>query len=54
MRLRSILRKRHKGKGRGQGLDHIRWPNNYFEKLGLFSLAAARVELMSLHRGAKC
>ena len=54
MRLRSILRKRHKGKGRGRGLDHIKWPNRYFENLGLFSLAHAREELMSLHRGAKC
>jgi RNA-directed DNA polymerase len=42
MRLRSILRKRSGLKGRGRGLDHIRWPNNYFAKLGLFSLERAR------------
>ncbi len=55
MRLRSILRKRHKGKGRGRGLDHQKWPNRYFENLGLFSLAQARGELMSLRsQGAKC
>jgi RNA-directed DNA polymerase len=42
MRLRSILRKRHKLKGRGRGKDHQRWPNSYFSKLGLFSLVAAR------------
>lgn len=36
MRLRSILRKRNKKKGRGRGLDHQRWPNNYFKALGLF------------------
>ena len=42
MRLRSILRKRHRGKGRGRGMDHFRWPNTYFEELGLFSMTAAR------------
>lgn len=54
MRLRSILRKRHKGKGRGRGLDHYKWPNRYFENLGLFSLAQAREELRSLRRGVNC
>jgi RNA-directed DNA polymerase len=39
MRLRSILRKRHGGKGRGGGNDHRRWPNAYFAAQGLFSLA---------------
>jgi RNA-directed DNA polymerase len=42
MRLRSILRKRHGGKGRGRGWDHMRWPNSYFAELGLFSMIAAR------------
>lgn len=37
-RLRSILRKRHKGKGRGCGNDHFRWPNAYFTDHGLFCL----------------
>ena len=46
MRLRSILRKRHKGQGRGRGQDHLRWPNTYFTEHGLFSLAAA-------HRSAR-
>lgn len=41
MRLRSVLRKRYKGQGRGGGLDHLRWPNRYFEELGLFSMYAA-------------
>jgi hypothetical protein len=45
---------RHKGQGRGRGLDHLKWPNRYFENLGLFSLAQARGELMSLRRGANC
>lgn len=44
MRLRSILRKRHGGRGRGRGWDHQKWPNAYFEKLGLFSMAAARAQ----------
>lgn len=41
MRLRSILRKRQGKRGRGRGSDHLRWPNAYFAKLGLFSLAKA-------------
>ena len=54
MRLRSILRKRRKRKGRGRGPDHNRWPNRYFENLGLFSLEQARQETMSLLKGANC
>jgi RNA-directed DNA polymerase len=41
MRLRSILRKRLKLRGRGRGADHQRWPNAYFATQGLFSLTAA-------------
>jgi hypothetical protein len=52
--MRSILRKRHKGKGRGRGLDHVKWPNRYFENLGLYSLVQAREEAMSLRKGATC
>jgi RNA-directed DNA polymerase len=37
-RLRSILRKRDGGKGRGRGRDHHRWPNAYFQTQGLHSL----------------
>jgi len=40
-RLRSILRKRIKLKGRGRGADHQRWPNAYFDELGLFCLSTA-------------
>ena len=43
-RLRTILRRRHKGQGRSRGRDHHRWPNAYFVELGLFSLAIARVQ----------
>jgi RNA-directed DNA polymerase len=41
-RLRTIMRRRHKGTGRARGRDHQRWPNAYFADLGLFSLAIAR------------
>lgn len=41
MRLRSILRRRQKKRGRGRGSDHQRWPNAYFAKLGLYTLKAA-------------
>jgi RNA-directed DNA polymerase len=40
-RLRSILRRRMKKRGRGRGSDHQRWPNAYFAKQGLFRLQAA-------------
>jgi RNA-directed DNA polymerase len=40
-RLRSILRKRRGGQGRGRGSDHQRWPNRYFATLGFFSLKEA-------------
>jgi RNA-directed DNA polymerase len=41
MRLRSILRKRQKRRGRARGLDHQRWPNAFFGRMGLYSLAEA-------------
>ncbi len=41
MRLRSILRKFTKRKGRGRGHDHFRWPNAYFAEAGLFTLMDA-------------
>lgn len=41
MRLRSILRRRARRKGRGRGLDHRRWPNAFFAQQGLYSLAQA-------------
>ena len=43
-RLRSILRRRMKLKGISRGLDHQRWPNVFFAKHGLFSLAAAHAQ----------
>jgi RNA-directed DNA polymerase len=41
MRLRSILRKRHKQHGIGKGASNIRWPNAYFAAHELYSLAKA-------------
>lgn len=38
MRLRSILRKRSKRRGRERGTDHRRWPNAYFKTEGLFTM----------------
>ena len=43
-RLRALERKRHKLQGRARGKDHQRWPNAYFTRLGLISLALARNE----------
>ena len=40
-RLRSILRKRRGGKGRGRGCDHHRWTNAFFHAHGLLSLMAS-------------
>ena len=45
MRLRSILRKRSHRRGRGRGSDHQRWPNAYFQGLGLFTMTEARAAL---------
>lgn len=42
MRLRSILRKRMKKRGRARGLaDHMRWRNAFFDGHGLFNLTTA-------------
>ena len=45
-RLRSILRRRLKGKGISGGYDHIRWPKRYFREHGLFSLEEAHGALL--------
>jgi len=50
-RLRTVLRKRRKRRGRARGADHQRWPNSWFHERGLFSMAAAYVSnLQSLAR----
>jgi RNA-directed DNA polymerase len=48
-RLRTIQRKRHKGKGRARGRDHQRWPNAYFAELGLISMALTRAKAANPH-----
>ncbi len=50
MRLRSILRKRRGGEGRGRGRDHQLWPNTFFAERGLFSLVTAQ----ALARQSSC
>ena len=42
-RLRSILRRRHHRCGRARRKDQQCWPNLFFDKLGLYSLAEAHV-----------
>jgi len=41
MRIRSILKKRQKRKGRAKGNDNQRWPNAFFAEQRLFSLTTA-------------
>jgi len=50
MRLRSILRRGSKRRGRGRGKDHQRWPNAFFGARGLFNLSAARARLCQSSR----
>ena len=50
-RLRAVLRKRQKRRGRARGLDMIRWPNAFFRTQGLFSLAGAHSEAVHPPRG---
>lgn len=47
MRLRSILRKRRGGRGRGRGSDHKRWTNAFFERMGLYSSTNAHTRLLN-------
>jgi len=51
MRLRSILRKRQKRKGRGRGADHQRWTNQFFADQGLLGLSTAHGRLHQSPRG---
>lgn len=54
-RLRSILRRRCKRKGRACIKDRYHWKNCYFAELGLLDLQQTKLsELNSLHYGAKC
>lgn len=46
MRLRTLLRKRHKRKGRARGTDNNRWPNAYFQAHGLYTLEHAHAQTL--------
>jgi RNA-directed DNA polymerase len=52
MRLRSILRRRHKKRGVGRGWSNLRWPNAHFAKLGLFTMTIARASARQSLQGA--
>jgi RNA-directed DNA polymerase len=52
MRLRSILRRRHKKRGVGRGWSNFRWPNAFFAKLGLFTMTTARASARQSLQGA--
>lgn len=49
-RLRSLLRRRLHKRGRGRGTDHQLWPNHFFAKQGLFSLASAHALVVQSSR----
>ena len=49
-RLRSILQRRQKKRGRGWGLAHQIWPNTYFAERGYWSLEAAHCEVVQSSR----
>jgi RNA-directed DNA polymerase len=49
-RLRSILRKRNRKRGRALRVDHQRWPNVIFQQHGLYSLSAAHARFVQSSR----
>ena len=46
-RLRNLLLKRNKGQGKPQGNINYRWPNAYFDRLGLWRLAGVPNKLIN-------
>jgi len=53
-RLRAILKRREKKTGLGKTLkDHMKWPNQYFAKAGLFSLQTAYKQAVATIKTAK-
>lgn len=46
VRLRNILRKRSRRRGRSKGMDHHRWPNRFFAEQGLLNLQAAHAQVV--------
>jgi RNA-directed DNA polymerase len=51
MRIRSVLRRRSRRRGRGRCWDHRRWPNAFFAERGLFSLVTAYDTVRQSPRG---
>jgi RNA-directed DNA polymerase len=51
-RLRSLLRKRHKRRGKAKGADHQLWPNTFFAQRGFYSLVEARMRLCQSAKAA--
>lgn len=52
-RLRTILWKHHKGRGMAPESAKYRWPNAYFDRLALYSLARARAEIIRVRSSGK-
>jgi len=52
VRLRTILKWRQKKRGIGKGRCHYVWTNDYFAKLGLFTMTTARVLARQSLKGA--
>jgi RNA-directed DNA polymerase len=48
-RLRTILRKRQHHRGLARGADHQRWPNVFFQQMGLFTMCEAHRMLIQSH-----
>ncbi len=48
----SILLRRNKKRGVGKGLCHDDWTNEYFAKLGLFTMTTARASAGQSPKGA--
>jgi RNA-directed DNA polymerase len=50
LRFRSLLRKRHRRRGRATGADNRRWPNAFFTAHGLYSLTVAHARAVQSSR----
>jgi len=48
-RLRTILRRRQRRRGLARGSDYQRWPNAYFQQMGLFTMCEAHRLLIQSH-----
>lgn len=46
-RLRSILKKRENRRGPAKGSDNVKWPKEYFNKMGLFNMEQTHRKLLA-------